>query len=84
MKTRNLFTVWVSTAMLVTFATNATENTAPESDDQVVAGFERELNHETPSAAEVTRSDIGSDELCELVNKSLQTPEDTQATGEGE
>ena len=44
-------------------------------DDQVVASFERDFNHETVSEAATTRVAIDSDELYELVNKPLQTAE---------
>ena len=43
-----------------------------ESDDQIVASFEREFNHETPAAKPATRAAIDEDVLYELVNKALQ------------
>jgi hypothetical protein len=45
-------------------------------DDQVVASFERDFNHETVSEAATTRVAIDSDELYELVNKPLQTADE--------
>jgi hypothetical protein len=45
-------------------------------DDQVVASFERELNHETAPEAAATRVAIESDELYRLVNEPLQSADE--------
>ena len=59
-----------------------------ESDDQIVASFEREFNHETPAARPAKRAAIDEDVLYELVNKPLQdgkfTNEVLVAKNEGE
>ena len=41
-------------------------------DDQVIASFEREFNHEPTAAKPAERADIDADVLYELVNKPLQ------------
>lgn len=45
---------------------------AGESDDQIVASFEREFNHETPAEKPATRAAVDEDILYDLVNKPLQ------------
>ena len=46
-----------------------------ETDDPIVASFERELNHKPIAAQPATRADIDEDVLYELVNKPLQDTE---------
>ena len=41
--------------------------------DQVVASFVRELNHESPTPAPATRTDIDTDILYAMVNDPLQS-----------
>jgi len=53
----------------------AADTGAGETEDQVVASFEREFNHKTPAAKPATRAAIDEDVLYELVNKPLQDTE---------
>ena len=75
MNIRTCFVVWICSALLSAFASNAAENPAETSDDPIVASFERELNHETPQPNAVSGSDIDSDILYERIAKPLQSPE---------
>lgn len=67
-----LFTTWLLIAAVVMAAA---DTIASESDDPVVASFERELNHEPAPRKAVERDDIDDDELYARINKPLQTPE---------
>ena len=44
-------------------------------DDQIVASFERDFNHQAVPSAPAIRVAIDSDELYQLVNRPLQSPE---------
>jgi len=84
MKTRTFFTVWICTALLLAFASNAAEKSADIDDDQIVASFERELNHETPQPRLAAGRDIDDDVLYERVAKPLQSPETGETTDKGD
>ncbi len=73
MKTRTYFVVWVCSAMLAAFASNAAEESADGDDDQIVASFERELSHETPQPKVAAGGDIDDDVLYERIAKPLQS-----------
>jgi len=71
-----LFTAWL---LLATLSLNIVATQADDSaqyDDQVVASFERALNHEPAPAQDVKRDDIDEDALYTLINKALQSEDD--------
>ena len=71
-----LFTAWL---LLATLSLNIVVTQADDSaqnDDQVVASFERALNHEPVPAQDVKRDDIDEDALYTLINKALQSEDD--------
>ncbi len=74
MKTKNLITAAVCAATVLAFV----DSQADEGDDQIVASFDRELNHEPGPAAEATGEAIDNDELYRAVNLPLQSNDGTE------
>lgn len=74
MKLRKIFIIWVFVAFLSAFSAPAAEKPTATNDDQVVASFEREFNHEAPQPKPSTRDDVDSDILYERISKPLRTP----------
>ena len=84
MKTQKLFMLWLCTATFVTFTSNAAEKAADESDDAIVASFERELNREPTDPQHVARKDVDDDVLYLRISKPLQSPDLAKAPAQEE
>ncbi len=71
-----LFTSWL---LLTALSVNVVATHTTDARDQVVASFERELNHEPVPARDVRRDDIDDDLLYALVNDSLLAAADKES-----
>ncbi len=63
----------IGISALFLFAVTSAEEVVEK--DQIVASFERELNHEPPSIPTATRSAVEGDVLYQIINETSWSPE---------